>query len=180
MKKTPTLLLTTATALAVLASTVSCSTEKPGTPTPAPSAPQTTTPDNEQKEVFANLDSCEILREVTASLAYEEYKPETLESDNGCRAKKARYGNVSLYFVGNEGIDKLTTSQGTKTTIQVDGRDAVQLSGDGGRGNCYIGIAVTNSARASVALTLSDGTNEQSCTDAMVVAEAVAPKLPKN
>ncbi|WP_191256119.1 DUF3558 family protein [Amycolatopsis oliviviridis] len=179
MKSAPNLFLLAAAALVVTATTVSCSTEKPGKPNPAPSASQSAAPSSENKEVFADLDSCEMLRDVTRTLAYEGYKPETLESDNGCRATKARYGNVSLYFVGNEGIGKLNPSQGTKTTVQIGGREAVQFSGDGGRGSCYIGIAVTPNARASVTLTLSDGSNEQSCADGMVVAEAVAPKLPR-
>ncbi|MEU3623522.1 hypothetical protein [Amycolatopsis coloradensis] len=107
-------------AFAALSSTASCSIEKPGTPTQAlGSPPQAASSNSGNQDIFAGLDSCEILREVTSSGGYEEHKPETLESDNGCRAKKARYGNVSLYFVDKEGIDKLETSQGTKNPIQV-------------------------------------------------------------
>ncbi|MFC9255517.1 DUF3558 family protein [Amycolatopsis thailandensis] len=166
------------TALAVMSSTVSCSSEKPGVPSPASSAPQTAASSTENQDVFAGLDACALLREATASLSYEEYNPETLESDNGCRAKKTDYGNVGSYLVDKEGIDGVSTSQGTKTTIQIGGRDAVQLSGDGGRGTCYIGIAVTKNTRASVGVTLVDGTNEQACADTKVIAEQLAPKLP--
>lgn len=179
MKPAPKLLLVAATTLAVLSSTVSCSTEKPGTPRPAPSSPQASAPSTGNEDVFAGLDACELLREATASLGYEEYKPETLESDNGCRAKKSGYGNVGSYLVDNEGIDGVATSQGTKTTTQIGGRDAVQLSGDAGRGSCYVGIAVTKTTRVSVGVTLSDGTNEQACTDTKAIAEQLAPKLPQ-
>ncbi len=165
--------------LVVLAAMAACSSEKPGIPSPVPSSPQATAPSSENREIFAGLDSCETLRAVTASAAYEDYKAETLESDSGCRAMKARYGNVALYFVDNEGIDGLETSQGTKKAIQIDGRDAVQLIGDAGKGNCFIGISVTKSSRATVSLTLSNGTNEQACADGMAVAEQLAPKLPR-
>ncbi|WP_410656847.1 DUF3558 family protein [Amycolatopsis sp. lyj-112] len=166
---------------ASISALTACANESNGNPTPAMSS----TPSNRQengaptKDAFAGLDACELLREATASLGYEEYKPETLESDNGCRAKKSGYGNVGSYLVDKEGIDGVAASQGTKTTTQIGGRDAVQLSGDAGRGSCYVGIAITKTTRVSVGVTLSDGTDEQACTDTKVIAEQLAPKLPQ-
>jgi hypothetical protein len=160
-----------------------CSTKEPGTPqeslsglAPTSTAQQSAT---HSAGIFDGLKACDLLAPITSVQGYDSPAPEDLESDNGCLAAKPRYGNVALYLVDKSGIGSLSTQQGIKTQTQVSGRDAVQLSGDGGKGSCFIGLAVTPDSRATVSLTLSSGTNDQACTDAKVIAEQIAPKLPK-
>ncbi|OOC07063.1 DUF3558 domain-containing protein [Amycolatopsis azurea] len=164
--------------MTVAALAVSCSSEKQSTSSPAPVSSVPFSSEKNQ-EVFAGMDSCEVLRSTTSESTFESYNPETLESDNGCRAEKARYGNVALYFVGNEGIDGLQSNKGAKISTKVAGREAVRLAGAAGQGNCFIGISVTSRSRATVNLTLSNGSDDQACTDAEVIAEKLAPKLPQ-
>ncbi|MFI5559371.1 DUF3558 family protein [Amycolatopsis japonica] len=155
-----------------------CASAKTGTPTATAatsSRPQAAPP---AEGVFGDLKACDLLEPVTSEKGFSPAAPETYQSDNGCRANKPRYGTATTYLVENAGISDLKPDGGQTAETSVAGKKAVEISGGGGKGNCLIGISVTGKSRATVSVTLSSGTNEQSCTDAKSIAEQIAPKLP--
>ncbi len=159
-----------------------CKTESSGNPTPVPpapsSGPQTTSATG--GNVFGDLKACDLLEPITSAQGFDAAVAETYESDNGCGASKPRYGTVATYLVPNQGVAGMKPDGGQLTQTKIGDRDAVEISGSGGKGVCAIGISVSENARATVTLGLSNGgTNEQSCADAKVIAEQIAPKLPR-
>lgn len=182
MRSAPKLLLIAASAVLATISVSSCSPDKNGTaiPTPASSTSKggpSSSPAGQG--VFDNLVSCEILNPITQPMGYESPTPETLESDNGCRAEKRRHGNIALYLVKEAGIEGIKPGRGTIAPVEIGGRKAVEVASVGGEGSCFIGLAVTDSSRATVNLTLSTGSTADACAEAKTVAEAVASKLPQ-
>ncbi|WP_394360417.1 DUF3558 family protein [Amycolatopsis sp. SB7-3] len=156
-----------------------CTSEKTGTPTTTAatsSRPVTSTP---AEGIFGDLKACDLLEPVTSAKGFGPAAPEDYQSDNGCRANKPRYGTATTYLVEDAGISDLKPDGGQVTETTVAGKKAVEVSGGGGKGNCLIGISVTEKSRATVSVTLSSGTNEQSCADAKDIAEQIAPKLPQ-
>ncbi|MFK0247026.1 DUF3558 family protein [Amycolatopsis azurea] len=170
-------------ALLVIASVstlAACAAEGKSISTPAPiSTLNEQEPNEPAKGVFGNLDACGLLREATASFGYKEYKPESLESDNGCRAEQQRHGNIALYLVEQVGVDDIKPGRGTVVPTQIGGRKAVEVASVGGEGSCFIGLAVMDTSRATVNLTLSTGSTTEACTEAKTIAEQIAPKLPR-
>jgi len=159
-----------------------CTTESKGNPAPVPSgassSPQATTATGDN--VFGDLKACDLLEPIASAQGFEAPAPETYESDNGCGATKPRYGTVATYLVPNQGVAAMNPDGGQLAPTKIGDRDAVEISGSGGKGVCTIGISVSDNARATVTLGLSNGgTNEQSCTDAKAIAEQIAPKLPR-
>lgn len=166
-----------ATGLTLLA----CAGENPGTPTPAPTTAATNpqSSPSQNTAIFGALKACDLLSPITDAQGFQPAEKVTYESDNGCDARKPRYGGVSTYLVDNAGIDQYK-SEGTRTEIKLSGRDAVEISGFGGSTSaCLIGISVAPKARVSIGLTLSSGTNEQACTDVRPIAEKIAAQLPQ-
>lgn len=130
--------------------------------------------------MFAGLRACDLLSPITSAQGFRDATEVTYESDNGCQTLKPRYGSVSAYLVDNAGIDQYNTNEGTQSPTTISGRAAVEISGFGGSTSaCLIGISVTATARASVSLTLSSGTNEQACSEVRPIAEKIAAQLPQ-
>ncbi|MFC9255516.1 DUF3558 family protein [Amycolatopsis thailandensis] len=166
---------------ASISTLTACAAESKGAPAPAPlstlSERETSEP---AQDVFADLKACDLLEPASGEQGFAPAAPETLESDNGCGSSKPRYGTVAFYLVPNAGIAELKSDTGEKNQITIAGRKAVELPGSAGKGACLIGISVTEKARATVNLGLSNsGTTEQACTDAKSIAEQIAPKLPR-
>lgn len=161
--------------------TAACSPANPGNATAAPSSVSGGAPtsNSSNEPIFAGLEACDLLSTAIAGKEFDPPAKETYQSDNGCGAQKPRYGFITTYLVDKAGISDLKAEQGTLKQISIGNRDAVEIAGDGGDGNCVIGIAVTSAARATVGLSLSSGTNEQACSDAKAIAEQIAPKLPR-
>jgi len=160
----------------------SCSTSNNGTAIPTAGSPTSKSgpsTSSANQGVFDDLVSCEILNPIAQPMGYESPTPETLESDNGCRAEKQRHGNIALYLVSQAGIEDIKPGRGTIAPTEIGGRKAVEVASVGGEGSCFIGLAVTDTARATVNLTLSTGSTAEACTEAKTIAEAVAPKLPQ-
>ncbi|WP_410664458.1 DUF3558 family protein [Amycolatopsis sp. lyj-84] len=167
---------------ALLLTLAGCTSEKPGNPTPSTPVPSSsdqssgTTP----QDAFADLKACDLLEPIASSLGFDPPAAESYESDNGCGSSKPRYGTVAFYLVPNAGIADLKTDTGQINQTTIAGRKAVELPGSAGKGACLIGISVTEKARATVNLGLSNsGTTEQACADARSIAEQLAPKLPR-
>ncbi|MEU3623523.1 hypothetical protein BS329_27805 [Amycolatopsis coloradensis] len=182
MPSAPKLLLITASTVLAAVSISSCSPDNNGTAIPAAgsstskSGPSTS---SDAQGVFGDLVSCEILNPITQPMGYEAPTPETLESDNGCRAEKRSHGNIALYLVKEAGIEGIKPGRGTIAPTEIGGRKAVEVASVGGEGSCFIGLAVTDTSRATVNLTLSTGSTVEACTEAKTIAEAVVPQLPQ-
>lgn len=159
-----------------------CTAEKQGTPAPSSRALSGTDQKSTDptKDVFANLKACDLLEPITTSQGFDQAEVKTYQSDNGCGASKPRYGSVSVYLVPNAGIADLKVDGGTKSSTTIDGREAVELKGNAGKGSCMIGISVTETSRATVSIGLSNsGTNDEACAAVKSMAEQIAPKLPQ-
>ncbi|MFI7117897.1 DUF3558 family protein [Amycolatopsis sp. NPDC049868] len=159
----------------------SCSTEKPGNATPAPTQPNSTsaTKSEAPADVFGELKACDLLEPTTTAKGFASPAEETYESDNGCGARKQGFGFVSLYLVPEAGIDQLSPGQGTKIPTKVGEREAVEIPGDAGKQACTVAIAVTPNARLTASTGLNKGTNEEACALSREIATAAEPKLPR-
>lgn len=158
-----------------------CMTENQGTPAPSSSSLSNTDQKSTEpaKDVFADLKACDLLEPITTSQGFNPAEVKTYQSDNGCSASKPRYGTVSAYLVPNAGIADLKVDGGTKSPTTIDGREAVELKGNAGKGSCMIGVSVTETSRATVSIGLSNsGTDDEACAAVKSIAEQIAPKLP--
>ncbi|RSN35669.1 hypothetical protein DL990_05650 [Amycolatopsis sp. WAC 01416] len=166
-----------------LITVTACSSETPGTATPAPKSPNpstATSSGNDPADTFGDLKACDLLEPTTAAKGFESPRVETYESDNGCRTAKRGYASVSIYLVPDAGIDKLSPGQGTKVPTKLNGRDAVEIPGDAGTDACTVAVAVGPGARMTASTTLEQtGTNEEACALSREIATAAEPKLPK-
>lgn len=160
---------------------VGCTTENRGSPTPSSQAPSSDNGKSSEpsKDVFADLKACDLLEPITSAQGFDPTEVETYQSDNGCGTSKARYGSVSAYLVPNAGIADLKVDGGTKSPTTIDGRDAVELKGNAGKGSCMIGISVTATSRATVSIAMSSSENDEACAAVRPMAEQIAPKLPR-
>jgi hypothetical protein len=168
-------------AAALIFGLTACTSESSGSPSPAPetsSAALSTGPSSTGGATI-NVKACDLLQSAISGQGFDTPQEESFESDNGCGARKSRYGIVTFYLVDNAGINDLDPGKGQDTLVQIAGRDGRQIAGDGREGTCMIGISITAKSRATVGTSLSNGTNEQACSDAKVIAEQIAPKLPK-
>ncbi|WP_409495739.1 DUF3558 family protein [Amycolatopsis sp. cmx-11-12] len=167
--------------IASISALAACATQSNGSPASMTSPTSRGQQANSapDKGAFDGLKACDLLEPITSEKGFGPAAPETYQSDNGCRANKPRYGTATTYLVENAGISDLKSDGGQSTETSVAGKKAVEIAGGGGKGNCLIGISVTESSRATVSVTLSSGTNEQSCADAKAIAEQIAPKLPQ-
>ncbi|MGY6656690.1 DUF3558 family protein [Amycolatopsis sp. TRM77291] len=169
--------------MVVLLTATACSSEKPGTATPAPTSPNPSsapTSGTDPADIFGTLKACDLLEPTTAAKGFESPKVETYESDNGCGTAKRGYASVSIYLVPEAGIDKLSPGQGTKVPSNVNGREAVEIPGDAGTDACTVAVAVGPNARMTASTTLErTATNEEACALSREIATAAEPKLPK-
>ncbi|MFJ8912069.1 DUF3558 family protein [Amycolatopsis sp. NPDC102389] len=158
-----------------------CTTENRGSATPSSQAPSSESRKSSEppKDVFADLKACDLLEPITSAQGFDPVEVETYQSDNGCGTSKPRYGSVSAYLVPNAGINDLKLDGGTKSPTTIDGRDAVEIKGNAGKGSCMIGIAVTATARATVSISMSFTENDAACAAVRPMAEQIAPKLPR-
>jgi hypothetical protein len=156
-----------------------CTQTDAGTPAPV-NSPVPTTSSASTADPFHGLKACDLLAPITDPQGYAPAVPEDYESDNGCGALKHASGFLTVYLVPNEGVDGLQVTQGQLSTIQIAGRDARQLWGDGGPGSCMIGIAITPTARATVGYRNSPTDTGKACAFARSVAEQISAKLPRS
>ncbi|WP_410601880.1 DUF3558 family protein [Amycolatopsis sp. lyj-90] len=159
-----------------------CTTENRGSPTPSSQAPSSENrPSSEpSKDVFADLKACDLIEPITSAQGFDPVQVETYQSENGCGTSKSRYGSLSAYLVPNAGIADLKLNGGTKSPITIDGREAVEIKGNAGKGSCMIGISATPTSRMTVSIAMANsGTDDDACAAVRPMAEQIAPKLPR-
>ncbi|KZB81681.1 DUF3558 domain-containing protein [Amycolatopsis regifaucium] len=166
-----------------------CSSEKPGTPTAAPtSAPgqsaSSAAPPSTGGGNTASLDPCSLVSAADLS-SYGTFKAPESGEDGGARTctltkDKATAGEESLTVsVGvrdSQGLDGVNDAGNGKTNGNVQGRKAVLVPTP--PTNCLMALEAGATSRVDVVTVSTDP--EKACGIAEKVADIVAPKLPKS
>ncbi|RSN58653.1 DUF3558 domain-containing protein [Amycolatopsis sp. WAC 04182] len=163
-----------------------CSSEKPGSASPAPSAPPAQSSASSAAPTSggdtASIDPCSLVS--AADLAsYGTFKPPTNENAGGARLctlnKEAATASETLSIgVGvrdTQGLDTVSDSGNGKTTGNVNGRKAVLAPRP--PGGCLMALELGPAARVDLLVAADDA--EKACGIAEKVADIVEPKLPK-
>ncbi|MFC9251669.1 DUF3558 family protein [Amycolatopsis thailandensis] len=163
-----------------------CSSEKPGSASPAPSAPPAQSSASSAPATSggdtASVDPCSLVS--AADLAsYGTFKPPTNENAGGARLctlnKEAASASESLSIgIGvrdTQGLDSVSDAGNGKTTGNVNGRKAILAPRP--PGGCLMALELSASARVDVLI--AGGDTEKACGTAEKVADIVEPKLPK-
>jgi hypothetical protein len=169
-----------------------CSTEKPGTASPASSTsvvPTSPTSGSGSEtpgpSITSTIDPCTLLSAAELS-PYGTFKAPT-RSEQGSDARDCQYTKsqasasedsltVAVVVRDKASVDDIPASAGTLTKGTQNGRTAVQIKNTAG--GCAIAMAVGNSARVDV--TVVSTNNAATCDIASKVADIVEPKLPKD
>ncbi|AIG73188.1 DUF3558 domain-containing protein [Amycolatopsis japonica] len=164
-----------------------CSTEKPGTPSAAPSSPsqggESTAPTTATGGADpASIDPCSLLG-VTDLASYGTFKAPVPQNDAGARGceftKEAETAadavSLGVDIRDKQGIDSVSDGGNGKTTGNVNGRKAVLVPKP--PSGCLMALEIGASARADIVVVASDP--EKSCGMAEKIADIVEPKLPK-
>jgi hypothetical protein len=163
-----------------------CSSEKPGSASPAPSAPPAQSSTSGSAPTSggdtASIDPCSLVS--AADLAsYGTFKPPKSEEAGGARlctlTKEAESSSDALSIgVGvrdTQGLDSVSDSGNGKTTGNVNGRKAVLAPRP--PGGCLMALELAASARVDVLIAADD--TEKACGTAEKIADIAEPKLPK-
>ncbi|MFI9449454.1 DUF3558 family protein [Amycolatopsis sp. NPDC052450] len=164
-----------------------CATEKPGTPSAAPSSPaqggESTAPAATTGGAdSASIDPCSVIG--AADLAsigpFEAPVPSNGGGARGCEFTKdsqtaADSVTVSVNVRDKQGVDSVVDGGNGKTTGNVNGRKAVLVPKP--PGSCLMALEISASARVDLVVVSTDP--EKSCGMAEKIADIVEPKLPK-
>ncbi|MFC3449471.1 DUF3558 family protein [Amycolatopsis speibonae] len=163
-----------------------CSSEKPGSASPAPSAPPAQSSASSAPATSggdtASIDPCSLVS--AADLAsYGTFKPPTSENAGGARlctlskeaATAAEGLSIGVGVRDTQGLDTVSDAGNGKTSGNVNGRKAVLAPRP--PGGCLMALELTASARVDVLIAGED--TEKACGIAEKVADLVEPKLPK-
>nr|WP_243869825.1 DUF3558 domain-containing protein [Amycolatopsis granulosa] len=140
--------------------------------TPSPAAP-TSSPAS--KDVFAELNACRLLDDLTAGQGFNP--GENKSPRNQCVAVKPDFASYALALDPVQGLNEFDTANPGATTIPVNGRRAMQA--DVTASACAVAVEAGPHARAVVVVTMvrySD--NAQACPNARAFAEKLEPHLP--
>ncbi len=164
-----------------------CSSEKPGSASPAPSAPpassSASSPAPTSGADTASIEPCSLVG--AADLAsYGTFKPPTSENAGGARLctlnKEAATASETLSIgIGvrdTQGLDTVSDAGTGKTTGNVNGRKAILAPRP--PAGCLMALELGASARVDVLVAADDA--EKACGIAEKVADIVEPKLPKS
>ncbi|WP_340685875.1 DUF3558 family protein [Amycolatopsis coloradensis] len=164
-----------------------CSSEKPGSASPAPSAPPAQTGGSSSAPATGggdtkSIDPCSLLSAADLS-SYGTFKDPVTLNEGGARAcqfsKEAASASdsltVSVDLRDTQNIDSVNDGGNGKTTGNVNGRKAVLVPKP--PSGCLMALELTASARADVLVDATDP--KQACEVAEKVADTVEPKLPK-
>lgn len=156
----------------VAVSLTACTSTVPGTASPASG----TVPSSTAADVFANLNACQLLEQLTAGQGFGP--GENISRRNECDALKPEFGTYGLALDPVQGLSEFATTNTAVANISINGRDAMQA--DIPTGGCAIAIEVTEHARAMVTVSMSRySENAQACANAKAFAEKVEPLLPQ-
>lgn len=149
--------------------TTACSTTVAGTASPVPNP----TPAN--ADVFAGLNACQVLEQLTAGQGFEP--GENISRRNECDVTKPGASTYGLALDPVQGLREFAENSEGVVETSVNGRNALQAPIP--LGGCAIVIEVSEHARAMVQVSLSSNDDQQACVDAQALAEKLEPLLPK-
>ncbi|MFE5507248.1 DUF3558 domain-containing protein [Amycolatopsis japonica] len=164
-----------------------CSTEKPGTPSAAPSSPaqggESTAPTTATGGADpASIDPCSLVgaADLASFGTFEPPVPENVGGARVCEFTKdsqtaADSVTLSVGVRDKQGVDGVVDGGNGKTTGNVNGRKAVLVPKP--PASCLMALEISASARADLVVVSTDP--EKSCGMAEKIADIVEPKLPK-
>ncbi|MEV7549602.1 DUF3558 domain-containing protein [Amycolatopsis sp. NPDC089917] len=161
-----------------------CSSEKPGSASPAPSVPPAQTGASSSAPATGDtksIDPCSLLG-VADLASFGTFKPPTTANEGGarsCQFDKQATSAADAVSLGvdirdTQNIDSVNDAGNGKTTGNVNGRKAVLAPRPGG---CLMALELGPSARVDVLV--AAGETKQACEFAEKIADIVEPKLPK-
>lgn len=157
------------TGVYLVLTTAACTSTVAGTASPAPTSATA------RADVFAGLNACQVLDQLTAG---EGFNPgENKSRRNECGATKPEFGTYGLALDPVQGLREFAEFSDDEVETSVNGRAALQALMP--LGGCAIVIEVSEHARAMVQVSLSSNDDQQACVDAQAFAEKLEPLLPK-
>lgn len=177
--------------IGILAATsVACSAEQAGQPTPSAgnsgqsSSPNETTESNDDPGTLAAQEPCSLLTADELD-KYGEFPPgqeQNVGTARGCKFEKKTdsastdpHRVISVGLRDRQGIDEAQDMGMGVEHGEVDGRQYARVPGPGG---CVVIIGVSDNSRVDITANVTEGT-EKACTIADEVAAIVEPKLPQ-
>ncbi|NIH77543.1 DUF3558 family protein [Amycolatopsis viridis] len=162
------------TGIGCLAAAVSgCTSTVAGSASPATTRTTPTTPT--AADVFAGLNACRVLEQLTAGQGFGP--GENISRRNECDVLKPGFGSYGLALDPVQGLIEFAATNKTVVNTTINGRNAMQANIP--TGGCAIAIEVGEHARAMVTVAMSRISEDpQSCPSARALAEKLEPLLP--
>lgn len=166
-------------AVALVVPLTACSNTSAGTPQPALSTVLTTGKSSGPSSVFGSLKACPVLDKALEGQGFTAGEVDTVGGDNGCKADKVHSTSVGFVLQPTTGIGDLNADPSKIHDGNINSHQAVEVRDAlGSKGDCMIIIKVTETARASIVISLTGGTTQEACDVANGIAHKVEPQLP--
>ena len=146
-----------------------------------PTSAYTFIPDtSDPNDWWQSVNACALLPEAEVSqLGFSKQGHRELFVLQSSCAWETPQADLQIIFSAESYVDLLLDNYQPTDITTVDGRPGRQILATGGpNGACYVTVRATQRSRMYIRVVIEKSSSAQACHDAVVVANAVAPKLP--